>query len=57
MNVDKNTGLPQLHNSHLWFQELVAHSNGPHHGTSFGLKTGMVDDADELNNWPMAQKA
>ena len=43
MDVDKNTGLPQLHSSHLWLLGIGSH---PFKCT----KTGMVDEAEEPIN-------
>ena len=34
MDVVKNTGLPQLHNSHLWLLVIGSAHRWPHHGTS-----------------------
>ena len=34
MDVDKNTGLPHLHSSHLWLVGIGSAHRWPHHGTS-----------------------
>ena len=34
MDANKNTGLPQLHSSHLWLLGIGSTHRWPHHGTS-----------------------